>query len=182
MNFCSNCGHKVQFGQVSGDEIHRFFCDDCGTIHYQNPKVIVGAIPQWEDQVLLCKRAIEPRYGLWTLPAGFLENNENVEVGAVRETLEEAKAEVDILRLFSVYSLPRVGQVYMMFLADMKNPDHGSGTESLEVALFKKDKIPWDQIAFSAISFTLEKYFSDSGQVNGEVHLGSSSKRLRGRG
>ncbi|MCG8604423.1 NUDIX hydrolase [bacterium] len=177
MKYCSKCSEKIQFGEVPGDDIPRFHCTNCNTIHYQNPKIVVGAIPRWQEKVLLCKRAIEPRYGLWTLPAGFLENGESVQTGAARETLEEAKAEIDIVRLFSVYSLPHVGQVYLMFLADLKNLNYGSGRESLEVDLFKKEEIPWEEIAFSAVRFTLEHYFNPSGSVNGEVHMGSSHKR-----
>ena len=174
MRFCSNCGNKVNFGAIPGDEIERYFCPHCETIHYQNPKVVVGCVPRWKDEVLLCKRAIEPRKGLWTLPAGFLENGEKVEDGALRETLEEANAEVDIVRLFSVYSLPHVSQVYMMFLANLKNLNFRSGPESLEVNLFGKNQIPWDQIAFSAIKFTLNEYFRGSESLNGEVRLGAS--------
>jgi ADP-ribose pyrophosphatase YjhB (NUDIX family) len=182
MKYCSNCSEKVQFGEIPGDDIPRFHCTNCDTIHYQNPKVVVGAIPRWEDHVLLCKRAIEPRYGLWTLPAGFLENGESVETGAARETLEEAKAKIEIVRLFSVYSLPKVGQVYLMFLADLKNLNYGSGRESLEVELFKKEQVPWDELAFSAVRFTLDQYFNQSVGLNGEVLMGSSHKsRVRCR-
>jgi len=138
--------------------------------------VIVGSIPCWEDQVLLCKRAIEPRKDLWTLPAGFLENGETVEHGAIRETEEEANANIRITRLFSVYSLPHVGQVYMMFLAELKDLDFHAGDESSEVRLFRQEEISWDELAFSAIRFTLEKYFNDK-SPNSAVYLGSHSKK-----
>lgn len=173
MNYCSHCGNKISFGAVPDEEKSRYYCEKCGTIHYQNPKIIVGSIPQWENKVLLCKRSIKPRYGLWTLPAGFLEMGEKVEDGAIRETREEAHANIEIVRLFSIYNLPNVGQVYLMFLADLVDPDFQAGTESLEVRLFKENEIPWDKMAFSAIKFTLEKYFADRNNANGEVHIGT---------
>lgn len=176
LHFCSNCGEKLKFGEVPDEHMHRHFCAGCGVIHYQNPNMIVGCLPRWQDKVLLCKRAIEPRKDLWTLPAGFLEYNETAEDGAVRETVEEANADVEIVRLFSVYSLPHVGQVYLMFLANLQNLNFHSGPESSEVTLYKQDEIPWDQIAFSAVRFTLEKYFEDRTNKNSEVHLGSHSK------
>lgn len=177
MNYCSNCGHKLRFGKVPDDEYERYYCEHCGTIHYQNPNVIVGCLPRWQDKVLLCERAIEPRKGLWTLPAGFLENGETVEDGAMRETQEEANADVKIVRLFSVYSLPHVNQIYLMFLADLQNLDFHSGPESSRVELFSKEEIPWDSIAFSAIRFTLDRYFDGRPPTNGEVHLGSLDKK-----
>ncbi|RMF67556.1 MAG: NUDIX domain-containing protein [Calditrichaeota bacterium] len=176
MNFCSNCGHKISFGAVPDDDRPRYHCEHCGAIHYQNPRMIVGCLARWEDQVLLCKRAIEPRYGLWTLPAGFMENGETVEEGALRETLEEANAQVKIVRLFSVYSLPAFGQVYLTFLADLQSLDFKPGKESLEVKLFTRDAIPWDQLAFSAIKFSLQKY-ARNGAEEGVVYLGTHERR-----
>ncbi|NIR48338.1 NUDIX hydrolase [candidate division KSB1 bacterium] len=176
MNYCNNCGSKIKFGEVPGESLPRYFCDQCHTIHYENPNMIVGCLPRWGDRVLLCKRAIEPRKDKWTLPAGFLENGENVEDGALRETLEEANADVDIVRLFSVYSLPHVGQVYLMFLADLRNLNFSTGLESSDVRLFTKNQIPWDQIAFTAIKFTLEKFFDSTSQTNGEAILGGYTK------
>lgn len=175
MNYCSNCGHEISFGKIPDDEFERFFCEKCHTIHYINPKMIVGALPLWQDKILLCKRAIEPRKNLWTLPAGFLERGERIEDGAIRETSEEANADIDIVRLFSVYSLPRVGQVYCLFLADLLNLNFHPGPESLEVELFGKEQIPWDEIAFSAIKFTLNKFIDDHKSGSQEVHLGASS-------
>ncbi|MFQ5603894.1 MAG: NUDIX hydrolase [bacterium] len=177
MNYCSHCGEKVKFGAVPGDDMPRFYCENCQTIHYQNPKIIVGCIPRWQDKVLLCKRAIEPRKGLWTLPSGFLENGENVEQGAMRETREEANAEVQIIRLFAVYSLPQLGQIYLQFLSDLINLDYHPGMESEEVKLFSKEDIPWEQIAFSAIKFTLDKYFNEASNPRAEVYLGTARKR-----
>lgn len=159
MKFCSNCGNPVKFGPVPDDDRPRYYCDHCNTVHYENPNMIVGCLPRWQDKVLLCKRSIEPRSGKWTLPAGFLEIGESVEAGAVRETLEEANAEVKIVQLFAVYNLPQWGQVYLMFLADLANLNFSAGKETLEAKLFKKDEVPWDEIAFSAVNFTLQQYF-----------------------
>ncbi len=172
MNFCSNCGKLVKFGRVPDDDNPRYLCEHCGAIHYENPKLVVGSLPRWEDKILLCKRAINPRKGLWTLPAGFLEMGESVEEGAARETLEEANARVEIVRLFSIYSLPQIGQVYLMFLADLKDLDFHPGKESLEVRLFRKEEVPLAQIAFTAIKFTLEKYFQNQENLNNEVYSG----------
>ncbi len=177
MNFCSNCGQKISFGKVPDDELERFYCDSCNIVHYQNPKVIVGTLPRWENKILLCKRAIEPRKNLWTLPAGFLENGERIEDGAIRETTEEANAEIEIVQLFSIYSLPNVGQVYCVFLAHLVNLNFHPGHESLEVELFTKEEIPWDEIAFSAIKFTLDKFVKAKDAADNQVHLGALDRK-----
>ncbi len=162
MKFCSHCGSaRIVFRCPPGDNLPRHMCEDCGTIHYQNPKVVVGALPVWQDQVLLCKRAIEPRFGLWTLPAGFLENGETIEAGALRETLEEAHARVEIEKLYTMISLPHISQIYVMFKARLLDLDFGPGEESLDVRLFAEAEIPWEQIAFRTISRTLRLYFAD---------------------
>jgi ADP-ribose pyrophosphatase YjhB (NUDIX family) len=122
---------------------------------------VVGCLPEWEGRVLLCKRAIEPRYGLWTLPAGFLENGETVTAGAVRETLEEARARVDVTGLYTMISLPQINQVYMMFRATLADLDFGPGEESLEVRLFDEPEIPWETLAFRTIVRTLRNWFLD---------------------
>ncbi len=158
MNYCSNCGKPVVLKIPPGDTHARYVCEFCGMIHYQNPRVIVGCLPVWENKILLCKRAIEPRYGLWTIPAGFMENKETLEQGAVRETTEESGADVRISRLHSVYSLPRVNQVYIIYLAQMQSAYFEAGIETLECRLVDPGDIPWDKIAFSAIRFSLEKY------------------------
>lgn len=176
MKYCSNCGNKLSFGPVPDDDRARFFCEKCKMVHYENPNMIVGCLPRWEDQVLLCKRAIGPRYGLWTLPAGFLEMGEKVEEGALRETREEANANVEIVRLFSVYNLPTVGQVYLIFLADLLDLNFGAGHESLEVKLFKEKDIPWNEMAFSAIRFSLEKYFESHQNSNPHVFMGTLNR------
>src|SRR4029453_786276 len=131
----------------------------CGTIHYQNPKIVVGCLPEWSGQVLLCKRAIEPRQGLWTLPAGFLENGETLSAGALRETLEEANARVELEPLYTLISLPQINQVYMMFRAKLYDLHFGPGAESLEVRLFDEAEIPWESLAFRTIPRTLRTGF-----------------------
>src|SRR5581483_3360618 len=143
----------------AGDSLPRFVCAACGSIHYQNPKVVVGCLPEWDERVLLCKRAIEPRHGKWTLPAGFLENGESLAMGAQRETLEEASARVQMGELYTVISLPHINQVYVMFRARLVDLDFGPGSESLEVRLFREDEVPWEELAFRTITRTLRNYF-----------------------
>ena len=162
MKFCSVCGSdKLEFRVPDGDSLPRYVCGVCGTIHYQNPKVVVGCLPEYEDQVLLCLRAIEPRLGLWTLPAGFLENGETVTAGAERETLEEANARVAVGNLYTMISLPHISQIYMMFRARLLDLDFAPGPESLEARLFHEDEIPWEDLAFRTIGRTLRNYFLD---------------------
>jgi len=162
MKFCSHCGSdRLELRIPDGDTLPRLVCASCHTIHYQNPKVVVGCLPEWGDRVLLCKRAIEPRLGLWTLPAGFLENGETVTAGALRETLEEARARVDVGDLYTLISLPQINQVYMMFRARLLDLDFGPGPESLEVTLFDEADIPWEALAFRTITRTLRNFFLD---------------------
>lgn len=141
-----------------GDDRERLVCPDCGFIDYQNPRIVVGAVCTWEDKFLLCRRAIPPGYGKWTFPAGFMELNETVAEGAAREAREEAGVEVDIQDLIGVYEAPHVGHVMMMHRARMLTPDFDAGTESLEVALFSWDEIPWDDLAFPSITWTLKRF------------------------
>ena len=160
--YCQQCGSsKVSLSVPHGDDRERHVCADCGNIHYLNPKLVVGTIPVWGNQVLLCKRAIEPRYGLWTLPAGFMEEGETLEEGAIRETLEEAKARVTIEQMYVTLSLPEISQVYVLFRAKLNDLDFGAGVESLEVKLFDEAEIPWDQLAFRTIDAALKHYFAD---------------------
>lgn len=161
MKYCSNCGATVAFRIPPGDSLPRHVCEQCGTIHYQNPKLVVGALAEWGDRILLCRRAIEPRHGMWTLPAGFMENGETLEQAAARETLEEACARVDNLRLYTLFDLPHISQVYMLFLAELRDLDFAAGEESLEVRLFQQHEIPWSELAFPTIGRTLECYFAD---------------------
>lgn len=157
-----------------GDNLERFVCDSCGAIHYQNPKIVAGSIPEWEDRILLCRRAIEPRYGLWTLPAGFMENNETTQQAALRETMEEANAQVEILNLYALFNIPHISQVYMIFRARLTDLQFKPGAESLEVELFREDEIPWDELAFPVMHETLVRYYNDrkSGDQQNMLHTG----------
>ena len=161
MKYCSECGAEVTLEIPSGDNRPRYICSQCETIHYSNPKIVAGCIPVWQDKILLCKRAIEPRHGLWTLPAGFMENDESTVEAAMRETLEEAGARVEVRDLYTMISLVHINQVYMMFLADMTDTDFSPGEESLEAELFGEEDIPWDQIAFPVIEETMRLFFAD---------------------
>jgi ADP-ribose pyrophosphatase YjhB (NUDIX family) len=144
-----------------GDSHERAVCDNCGHIQYLNPKIVVGCLPVYGERILMCKRAIEPRYGLWTLPAGFMENNESAAEGAAREALEEANARVEIEDLYTVYSIPHISQVYMMFRARLVDIEVSPGVESLEVKLVTEDEIPWDQLAFAMVKRTLTHFLED---------------------
>lgn len=161
MNFCSHCGAPVVLRIPPGDSLPRHVCDQCGTIHYQNPKLVVGCIAEWESRILLCKRAIEPRYGRWTLPAGFMENAETTSQAAARETLEEACARVEITELFALVNVPHINQVHLFYRGHLPEAHHGAGEESLETALLLESEIPWDDLAFRSVRFALEHYFSD---------------------
>ena len=161
MKFCSSCGGSISLKIPDNDNRQRHICDECGMVHYQNPKVVTGAIVTWEDKILLCKRAIEPRYGTWTVPAGYMENGETSYQGALRETWEEAKANIQIDDLYAIVNLPHINQVYMLFRAQLKDTDYAPGEESLEVDLFTEDEIPWDQLAFPLVEETLKLFFDD---------------------
>ena len=159
MNFCSHCGRAVSVKIPADDNRERFVCDHCGTIHYQNPNNVCGAILTHGDRVLLCKRAIEPRYGLWTLPAGFMENEETVAEAAAREAMEEANAQTDQLSLFGVFSMPYISQVYLMFHGQLTSAEISAGFESLEVGLFTREEIPWDELAFPVVTHSLKLFY-----------------------
>jgi ADP-ribose pyrophosphatase YjhB (NUDIX family) len=160
LNFCAQCGAKVRLQVVAGDDRLRFVCDGCHTIHYENPKMVVGTIPVMDKTILLCRRAIEPCRGKWTLPAGWLENGETVSGCALRETQEEACAEVDDLQPYVLANLPFINQVYFFLRARLVNTTFHAGAESLEVKLFSPEAIPWDELAFSAVHDTL-RFFCD---------------------
>lgn len=179
MKYCSQCGAPVSHRIPSGDNRHRYVCDACGTIHYENPRMVVGCLPYWDDKVLLCRRAIEPRYGLWTLPAGFMENGETTAEGALRETLEEAGARVEIDDLYTLINVPDIDQVYLLFRARLLDLDFAAGEESLEVALFDEASIPWDQIAFRTVKKTLEHYFDDRRAGRYPLHFGDLDRRQK---
>ncbi|HZG19631.1 MAG TPA: NUDIX hydrolase [Herbaspirillum sp.] len=169
MKFCSECGQTVSQQIPPDDTRLRYVCGNCGAIHYQNPKMVVGSIPVWEQdgevKVLLCKRAIEPRLGYWTLPAGFMENDETTEDAARRETEEEAGARVQLHELFSLVNVPHVHQVHLFYRATLLDLDYQAGVESLEVGLYTEDQIPWHDIAFPTVEFTLRAFFADLGKL-----------------
>ena len=161
IHYCTKCGSAVKTRTLSNDERARQVCTACGNIHYQNPKVVVGCIPEYDNRVLLCRRNIEPRRGKWTLPAGFLENDESVREGAMRETYEEARLRVKIIEPYRLFDLVFVNQLYLMFRARILVPEYGPTRESSEVKLLLEDDIPWDDIAFPVIQQTLLHYFSE---------------------
>jgi len=169
INFCSVCGAAVETRIPPGDTLPRRVCVRCETIHYQNPKLVIGSIPIWERQVLLCKRAIEPRYGKWTLPAGFMENGETVAEAATRETIEEAGAHIELGDMFSMLSVPHINQVHVFYLARLLDLEFTAGVESLEVRMFDEDDVPWDELAFRTVSRTLKFFFED--RRGGEIRL-----------
>lgn len=173
MKFCSSCGAAVEYTIVEGDTYKRFVCTGCKTIHYTNPKVVVGALVHWEDKVLLCRRAIEPRYGYWNLPAGYLEDGEQSQEGAAREVVEEAGAEINIEGVHAVYNLPQANQVYIHFIAELKEGKYSNGPESIETALFREDEIPWKEMAFTSSYFALKRYFEDRRAGRRVTHLGT---------
>jgi ADP-ribose pyrophosphatase YjhB (NUDIX family) len=165
MKFCSECAHPVALAIPEGDNRPRYVCAQCDAIHYQNPKLVIGSLPVWEQdgelKVLLCKRAIEPRYGYWTLPAGFMENNETTSDAAIRETEEEAGAHIELGPLYTLINVSHVHQVHLFYLARLLDLDFAPGIESLEVQLFSEREIPWGDLAFPTIRKTLELFFAD---------------------
>lgn len=181
MKFCSHCGHSIVIAIPDGDNRERFVCSQtsCATIHYQNPRIITGCLPIYEDKVLLCKRAIEPRYGLWTLPAGFMENGETTEQGAVRESWEEAHANLQVEQLYTLFNLPYINQVYFFYKAKLMDTQFSRSSESLEVELFSEEEIPWGQLAFSVVERTLKLYFEDRKKGKYPLHNEIIEKRLK---
>jgi len=163
MKFCHLCAGPITHHIPPGDDKLRYCCLPCDQVFYQNPNNIVGTLPVWQDRVLLCRRAIEPRKGLWTLPAGFMENGETTLQGAVRETLEEAGAALNLSEnsLYTIFNLPNINQVYLFFRAELANLEFKAGLESLEVELFTEEQVPWDSIAFAVVKRTLQQYFAD---------------------
>ena len=179
INFCRHCGSAVEHRLPDdGDSRVRAICPACGTVHYENPLNVVGTVPVWGDQgeqVLLCLRAIEPRRGKWTLPAGFMELGETTAAGAVRETIEEAGAQIELQGLFTVLSVARVGQVHLYYRARLLSERFEPGYETLEARLFHEHEIPWDELAFRTVKVTLEHYFEDRRRGQFEVHNGELS-------
>jgi ADP-ribose pyrophosphatase YjhB (NUDIX family) len=171
MKYCPTCGHPVGFLIPPGDNRPRAVCGHCGTIHYQNPRVVVGCVPEWAGRILLCRRAIEPRRGYWTTPAGFLENGESLQAGAARESLEEACARVEIGSLLSVVNVLHAHQVHVQFRARLLAPEFDNGEESIEVGLFEERDIPWADIAFRSIHFSLQHYIADRSRGDEPLHF-----------
>jgi ADP-ribose/FAD diphosphatase len=180
MKFCSQCGQPLVERIPPGDDRKRKVCSACGHVHYQNPQVIVGCVVERDGQILLCRRAIEPGRGRWTLPAGFLELGEGLLEGARRETLEEAGADVEILAPHSYLDLPHIGQTYAMFRARLRAPLGNPGEESLEVAFFDAPAIPWQELAFPAVHFALRLLLDD--REARAAHLHTAQLRWRGEG
>ena len=169
MNFCNQCGAKVELRVPAGDHFARHVCDACGTIHYQNPCLIVGCVPEHDGRILLCRRAIQPRRGYWTIPAGFMENGETLQQAAARESQEEALADVEIGSLLSIVHVLHARQVHVFFRATLLRPTFGPGPESLEVKLVSPEDIPWSDLAFPSTDFTLRRYLDDR-KVGREQH------------
>ncbi|MFK8047963.1 MAG: NUDIX hydrolase [Halioglobus sp.] len=179
MKFCTQCGNSVTLQIPAGDDRERHVCVRCDIIHYSNPKIIVGCVPHFEGKVLLCKRAIEPRKGYWTLPAGFMENGETTPQGAARETWEEAEARVSNLELYRVFDVPYISQVYMFYRCDLDNGEYGVGPESLETNLYLEEEIPWDEIAFPVVRETLKEFFADLPSQSFPVRVSSIEYKPR---
>ena len=172
IHHCRVCGARTEYRVPPDDNRERATCTACGEIHYENPLNVVGTVPVWGDQVLLCRRNIEPRYGFWTLPAGFLELGESLADGAVRETVEEAGANIELQGLFTLLNVVRVGQIHFYYRARMSNTDLAPGPETIEARLFREDEIPWDELAFRTVRLTLEHYFADRRSGAFALHAG----------
>lgn len=170
LSFCSQCGHRLTRLIPPDDNRERDVCNHCGAVHYQNPLNVVGVVPVWHDSVLLCRRAIEPRHGKWTLPAGFMELGETTAQGAMRETQEEAGVQIELGPLYTMIDVPHAEQVHVFYLARVLGPELDPGPETLEAKFFPLDAIPWDELAFRTISSTLHHYVQDSATGNFPLH------------
>ncbi|HEX4973120.1 MAG TPA: NUDIX hydrolase [Steroidobacteraceae bacterium] len=174
MKFCPACAQPVELKVPEGDHLPRYVCTACGTIHYENPRIIAGCVIEVDDgRILMCKRAIEPRHGFWTVPAGFMENGESVQQAAAREAMEEALAHVQIGPLLAIVSVLRAHQVHIMFRARLQpdRPGFGVGPESLETQLYAEEQIPWPEVAFLSVEFALRRYLADRRQGVEQVHF-----------
>lgn len=178
--FCSYCGRKTVIEVPAGDHRPRRLCRECGAIHYENPRIVVGCVPEHEGRILVCRRAIEPRRGYWTVPAGFMENGETLEDGAARECFEEALAEVRIGSLLALVNIPEAEQVHVFFRATLTSSAFGAGEESLEAKLVLEHEIPWDDIAFPSTRFALQQYLSDRAAGRESHHVTALPRRLPG--
>ncbi len=162
MNYCSKCGQRVALTIPDGDNRPRYTCMSCGTVHYQNPLIVAGCVAEYRGQILLCKRAIEPRAGFWTVPAGFMELDETLPAAAARETLEEAEARVEIGPMIASVDVLQARQVHIFFAATLKSPEFGAGAETLEARLYDLESIPWDDLAFPSVRIALEQFWRNS--------------------
>jgi ADP-ribose pyrophosphatase YjhB (NUDIX family) len=181
MNYCSACGEPVLLQVPAGDNRERHVCPACSTIHYSNPRVIAGCILSWEERILLCQRAIEPRYGLWTLPAGFMENGETTLEAAAREAQEEACAEADEMALYGIYNIRHISQVHIMFRGTLRRGYAKAGDESLAVKLVTADEIPWAELAFPVVKETLERYLEERTTGHFRVHNVDITRQANGQ-
>jgi ADP-ribose pyrophosphatase YjhB (NUDIX family) len=179
MNFCTQCGARVEFRVPPGDHLARHVCDACGTVHYQNPRLVVGCVPEHDGRILLCSRAIEPRRGYWTVPAGFMENGETLQQAAARESREEALAEVEIGSLLAIVHVLHAQQVHVFFRAKLPRAEFAAGPESLEVQLVRPEEIPWPQLAFPSTEFSLRRYLQDRAAGVEPHHFTSLDRRLK---
>ncbi|MCU0976733.1 MAG: NUDIX hydrolase [Steroidobacteraceae bacterium] len=180
MKFCSHCGQPVTLEVPEGDHLPRHICTHCSTVHYQNPKIVVGCVPEHEGRILICRRAIEPRYGFWTIPAGFMENEETLQQGAARESWEEALAKVEIGSPLAIVHVLHAHQVHVMFRARMAEPGFGAGPESLEVAMVEPADIPWGELAFPSVRYALERWLEDRAAGREGLHFTAFDRRLPG--
>jgi ADP-ribose pyrophosphatase YjhB (NUDIX family) len=178
MIYCSQCGEPVATRIPAGDNRPRSICDSCGTIHYENPRVVVGCIPEWNGQILLCRRGIEPRAGFWTMPAGFLELGESMADGAARETWEEARARVRVGNLVAVVDIVHAGQVHVFYAGTLAAPEFDAGEETLETRLFEPGDVPWDDLAFPSVRLALDHYVATARNGDRSVRL-ATAPRLR---
>ena len=180
MKYCNQCGGTVRRRVPPGDNVERYVCEACGHVHYQNPLLVVGCVPEHEGRILLCRRAIEPRRGYWTVPAGFMELGETLQQAAAREAQEEALAEVTIGSLLAVVHVLHAGQVHVFFRAALPAERYGAGSESLEVTLVSEAEIPWADLAFPSTEFSLRRYLEDRAAGREPHHFTTIDRRLRG--
>ncbi len=181
MKFCSQCGALVERRVPDGEDRERWVCPSCGTIHYENPRMVVGCIVEEQGRILLCKRAIEPRHGYWTVPAGFLELGESTVQGAIRETLEEAGANVEVISPYAHFDIPHIGQAYIFYRARLRSPEISAGPESLEVKLVTADEIPWGELAFPVVRVALELHRDDVARGGYRMHNGIVTRDAAGK-
>ena len=175
--YCSYCGSTVSIKIPDGDNKERAVCDKCGSIFYENPKIVSGCLLTYDNKILLCERATEPRAGYWTLPAGFLENNETIEGGAARETFEEARAKAVDLKPFLLCNLPHISQLYIIFYGELLNGEYSAGPESSDVKLFSQKEIPWNNLAFPVIEKTISLYYQDKKNDTIAIHFETITKK-----